>query len=254
MMGLSELDRRIYQRNILLPQIGEAGQVRLARSKVLIVGLGGLGSPALFYLASCGIGRIGVVDFERVDWSNLQRQILYGFGDVGREKILAARKAMERLRMDLEFDLFATRLNEDNAADILGPYEFIIEATDNFESKFLINDYCVKLGKPFSHAGILGVYGQAMTVIPGESPCFRCVFESVPPPGAAETTDEVGVLGTVAGVMGAVQATEAVKYLLGSGDLLTGRLLTFDAWEMIFREVALPPRPLCPVCGSRPQG
>jgi len=245
---LSEFDRELYQRNILLRDVGEAGQLKLFNSRVLIIGLGGLGSPALFYLAASGIGEIGIADSDWVDVSNLQRQILHGREDVGRQKTLSAQETITRLRPDLRLNHYPFRITRENAPAVIAPYDFIIEATDNFASKFLINDICVELGKPFSHAGILGAYGQAMTVIPGKGPCFRCVFENIPPPGAVETTDEAGVLGSVAGVFGCIQATEAIKYLLGCGRMLTGSLLTWDAFTMTFREIKLPPDKRCGLC------
>jgi molybdopterin-synthase adenylyltransferase len=245
---LTDRERAIYHRHLLLQDVGPAGQLKLLQSRVLIVGLGGLGSPALYYLAACGIGEIGIADSDPVELSNLQRQILHGVEDVGREKTLSARQAVARIRPDLRLNLYPFRISSRNAPDLIAPYDFIIEATDNFESKFLINDVCVKLGKPFSHAGILGTFGQTMTVIPGAGPCFRCVFEEVPAPGAVPTTEEVGVLGCVPGVMGAIQATEAIKTLLNLGNPLVGRLLTWDALAMSFREIKLPPERRCRVC------
>ncbi|MHC1727388.1 MAG: ThiF family adenylyltransferase [Syntrophobacteraceae bacterium] len=249
MRVLNETEREIYKRNMLLPEIGESGQLKLLGSRVLVIGLGGLGSPALFYLAAAGVGEIGIADGDTVDLSNLQRQILHGRGDVGKKKTESARETIFRLNPDLEIRDFGT-LTKENISKILAPYDFIIEATDNFSSKFLINDACVRLGKPFSHAGILGATGQTMTIVPGAGPCFRCVFEQEPQAGTYDTTDRVGVLGSVAGVMGTIQATEAIKYLLGIGGLLTGRLLTWDAFSMVFREVKLPADQRCAVCGT----
>ncbi len=248
---LSDFQREYYSRNIVIPEVGEAGQLKLLQSRVLIIGLGGLGSPALFYLAACGIGEIGIADSDRVEVSNLQRQILHGKEDVGKEKTVSAQESVRRLRSDLRLNLYPFRITSANAAETIAPYDFVIEATDNFEAKFLINDACVQQGKPFSHAGILGTYGQAMTVVPGNSPCFRCVFEEVPPPGAVQTTAEVGVLGSVPGVLGAIQATEAIKYLVDCGSLLVGRLLTYDALAMNFREIRLPADRRCKVCVSQ---
>lgn len=251
--GLSDLEQELYSRNIRVPEIGEAGQLRLSRSRVLIVGLGGLGSPALHYLAACGVGEIGIVDGDRVELSNLQRQILHGRGDVGREKTASAAESIARLRPDLRLVPYACRVTEANAREIIAPYDFVIEATDNFASKFLINDVCVRLGKPFSHAGILGMFGQTMTVVPGEGPCYRCVFGDPPPPGAVPTTREAGVLGAVPGVLGAIQAVEAIKYLANCGRLLVGRLLTWDALGMSFREIRLPQQARCPACLAGPE-
>ena len=252
-MGLEHLGdfhREMYRRNILLNGVGEAGQIRLLNSRVLVVGLGGLGSPALLYLAAAGVGEIGILDSDRVESSNLQRQILHGMADLGREKTASAEESVHRLNPEIRVHVHPLRLTEENAGDILSFYDFIIDATDNFETRFLVNDTCVRLGKPFSHAGIVGTHGQAMTVVPGEGPCFRCIFEDVPPPGEVETTDEAGILGSVAGVMGSIQATEAVKYLLNMGNLLVGRLLTWDALAMRFREITLPPGMRCGVCGT----
>ena len=248
---LTEHERALYGRNMLLEGIGEAGQIKLLESRVLVVGLGGLGSPALYYLAAAGIGEIGMVDSDRVDVSNLQRQILHGHEDIGRQKTLSAQESIARLRRDIRLQAYPFRLTEANAAEVLASYDFVIEATDNFKSKFLINDVCVHMGKAFSHAGILGMYGQTMTVVPGSGPCFRCVFGDEPDRGAVKTTDEVGVLGTVAGIIGTIQATEAIKYLLGLGDLLVGRLLSLDAVGMHFREIKLPPQRRCGVCFAK---
>jgi len=245
---LTELEKELYHRNIRIPEVGEEGQLKLSRSRVLIVGLGGLGSPALYYLAACGIGEIGIVDGDRVELSNLQRQILHGRKDVGKEKTDSARRRITELRPDLRLISYSCRLSEANAREIIAPYDFVIEATDNFVSKFLINDVCVRLGKAFSHAGILGMYGQTMTVVPGKGPCYRCVFGDPPPPGAVPTTQEAGVLGVVPGVLGAIQAAEAIKYLLNCGRLLVGRLLTWDALAMHFREIPLPGEMRCGIC------
>jgi molybdopterin/thiamine biosynthesis adenylyltransferase len=247
---LTDLERMIYQRHLLLPELGEAGQLRLLESRVLVIGLGGLGSAALFYLASCGIGELGIADADCVDLSNLQRQILHGRNDLGRQKTSSARESITRLRPDVRLNSYPLRLSDAGAAEIISRYDFVIEATDNFESKFLINDLCVRLGKAFSHAGILGLHGQTMTIVPGEGPCFRCLFEDLPPRGAVRTTSEVGVLGTVPGVLGVIQATEAIKYLAGCGQLLVGRLLSFDALEMRFREIRLPMERRCGMCGK----
>jgi molybdopterin-synthase adenylyltransferase len=245
---LSEHHKTLFQRQILIPEIGEAGQLRLLQSRVLVIGLGGLGSTALYYLAACGVGEIGIVDSDRVDLSNLHRQILHGEEDVGTEKVFSARQSILRLRQDIRLTLYPSRITADNASEVIHPYDFVIEATDNFESKFLINDACVKMGKPFSHAGISGMYGQTMTVVPGKGPCFRCVFDEVPMPGTVITPEEAGVLGTVPGLFGIIQATEAIKYLTHCGDLLTGRLLTWDALSMTFREIKLPHEKRCYVC------
>lgn len=248
MNRLSDLQKELYHRNIIVPAIGEAGQLKLLQGRVLIIGLGGLGSPALLYLAAAGIGKIGIVDGDQVELSNLQRQILHGRNDVGIEKTCSARKTIERLNPDVRLKVYPVRLTATNAPKIIAGYDFIIEATDSFESKFLINDVCVQNDKAFSHAGILGTYGQAMTVVPGQGPCFRCVFGEIPPPGVVKTTSEAGILGTVSGVLGTIQATEAIKYLLECNGLLVGRLLSWDALKGTFREVKLSPDMRCNVC------
>lgn len=248
--GLTGLEQELYQRNIRIPEVGEEGQRKLLASRVLIVGLGGLGSPALFYLAACGIGEIGIADGDRVELSNLQRQILHGREDVGIQKTTSAARMAGRLRPDLHLTAYPCTITAANAAEVIAPYDFVIEATDNFTAKFLINDACVRLGKAFSHAGILGMYGQTMTVVPGKGPCVRCVFGEPPLPGAVPTTAEAGVLGTVPGVLGAIQATEAIKYLLNRGRLLVGSLLTWDALSMRFRETPLPPEARCRMCAE----
>ncbi|HBB16316.1 MAG: adenylyltransferase [Syntrophus sp. RIFOXYC2_FULL_54_9] len=245
---LTDLEQELYSRNVRIPEVGIEGQLKLLNSRVLIIGLGGLGSPALYYLAACGVGEIGIADGDRVDLSNLQRQILHGWEDVGREKTDSAGRSITRLRPDLRLIPYSCRISEANAEEIIAPYDFVIEATDNFDSKFLINDACVRLGKAFSHAGILGMCGQTMTIVPGKGPCYRCVFGDLPPPGAVPTTREAGVLGVVPGVLGAIQAAEAIKYLLNRGRLLVGRLLTWDALTMHFREIPLPEDTRCGIC------
>ncbi len=245
---LSEEDRLRYQRSILLEGFGPEGQRKLRAGRVLVVGLGGLGSPALYYLAAAGVGTIGVVDGDRVDLSNLQRQILYGDGDVGQSKALAAADRIRRCYGSVAIIVHEGRLTAENGVGMVSLYDFVIEATDNFESKFLVNDICVGLGKPFSHAAVSGYYGQAMTVVPGAGPCYRCVFGNVPSRDAVISPDEEGTLGMVAGSLGAVQAMEAIKYLAGVGRLLVGRLFTWDGLTSTAREVTLPVEPSCPVC------
>ena len=188
------------------------------------------------------------MDGDRVELSNLQRQILHGWEDVGKAKTVSARRRITGFRPGLRLISYSCRISEANSEEIIAPYDFVIEATDNFASKFLINDVCIRLGKAISHAGILGMYGQTMTVVPGNGPCYRCVFGDPPPPGAVPTTQEVGVLGAVPGVLGAIQAAEAIKYLLNCGRLMVGRLLTWDALAMHFREVPLQEDLRCGIC------
>ena len=246
---LTDNERQFYSRTILIPEIGEEGQLKLLNSSVLVVGAGGLGSPALYYLAASGIGRIGIADSDSVELSNLNRQILHGHPDLGEGKTTSARRSLEQLRPDLEIVEYPFRIERSNGPDIAKTYDFVVEATDNFQSKFLINDICIETGRAFSHAGILGMYGQTMTVVPGKSPCYRCVFTEAPAPGKVKTTAQLGVLGTVPGVLGTIQATEAMKYILDMDGLLTGALLTYDAAAMNFRKVRLPMDKRCRVCG-----
>ncbi len=240
-----------YSRQILLDKVGKAGQEKLLESRVLIVGAGGLGSPAALYLASAGVGHIGIMDDDHVDLTNMQRQIIHSSESIGIPKVLSAKKRIGMLNPDVRVSALQERLQEDNAKDIFENYDFILDATDNFEAKFLINDTCVALKKPFSYGGIQEFQGQLMTFVPGEGPCYRCIFEEPPEDGVIPTCREVGVIGCMAGIIGTLQSMEAVKYLLGIGDLLTGKLLTVDALTMEFRQVRFTKKnPECPVCGK----
>jgi molybdopterin/thiamine biosynthesis adenylyltransferase len=247
MKDLNETQKIRYDRNILLPEIGISGQQKLLSSRVLVVGAGGLGSPALFYLACAGVGTIGIVDGDRVELSNLQRQILHTSQDLGDLKTHSAKDKLHRLNPDVSIELYNESLTQENGFELINRYEFVIEATDNFKTKFLVNDICIRSEVPFCHAGILGMFGQMLTIVPGKGACYRCVFGDIPEKDQVSSTAEVGVLGAVSGVFGALQATEAVKFLTGSGKLLVGRLLTCDALNLIFREIELP-LPSCKVC------
>jgi len=247
MKALNETQKIRYARNILLAEIGIVGQQKLLNSRVLVVGAGGLGSPALFYLACAGVGTIGIVDGDRVELSNLQRQILHTSQDLGDLKTHSAKDTLHRLNPDVSIELYDEALTQENGYELINRYDFVIEATDNFKTKFLVNDICIRSGVPFCHAGILGMFGQMLTIVPGKGACYRCVFGDIPEKDQVSSTAEVGVLGAVSGVFGALQATEAVKFLTGRGKLLVGRLLTYDAVNLIFREIELPP-PSCKVC------
>lgn len=251
-MALTDEQLERYSRHILLKEIGLRGQKRLGEGSALIVGAGGLGSPAALYLAAAGVGRIGIIDPDVVDLSNLQRQVIHATPDLGRPKVESAAQKMRAINPEVEVVPMCERLSAANAMDIIAGYDFIIDGTDNFPTKFLVNDACVLAGKPFSHAGILRFEGQLLTYVPGEGPCYRCIFEEPPAPGAVPTCSQAGVIGAVAGVVGSLQAMEAVKYLTGAGELLTGRMLTYDALKMRFREVGLPRNPSCAVCGTHP--
>lgn len=246
--GLTEEQHQRYKRNILLDGVGPEGQLKLFRAGVLLVGAGGLGSPAAFYLAAAGIGRIGLIDGDTVSLSNLQRQILHAVPDLGRPKVLSAGDKLKALNPDLILETYQEMFCEDIAEDLIKNYDFIIDCTDNFPTRYMINKVCVKLNKPFVYGGVLAWAGQAFTVMPGKGPCFRCVFREEPPPGIA-TTSEVGILGTVPGVIGLIQASEAIRFILGVGELLVGRILTYDALTARFYEVEVERDGACPECG-----
>ncbi|MGN0241468.1 MAG: thiazole biosynthesis adenylyltransferase ThiF [Candidatus Weimeria sp.] len=243
-----------YSRHIILKEIGVKGQKKLMNGSVLIIGAGGLGAPAAMYLAAAGVGKIGIADADVVDLSNLQRQIIHTTADVGRPKVESAAETMRAINPDVEVVTYHEFISSANIMDIIKDYDFVLDGTDNFPAKFLINDACVMADKPFSHAGILRFKGQLMTVIPHQSPCYRCVFKTMPPKDAIPTCKQAGVIGAMAGVIGSLQALEAVKFLTGAGELLTGKLLTFDALTMKFHTVKLPPRgDGCAVCSDHPE-
>ncbi len=245
---LSVEQKKRYHRNIQLPGVGEAGQLRLLQSSVLVVGTGGLGSPIAYYLGAAGIGHLGLIDADTVDYSNLQRQILHSTPDIGRFKVESASEKLMTLNPDLEVITYPYRFNQENAGELVRTYDIVVDATDNLATRFLINQACVAEGKPFIYGGVLSMVGQCMTILPGKGPCFRCIFREDPGDKAIKTTSEVGILGSVAGIMGTIEATEAIKYLLGQGDLLVGRMLTLDALGMNFLEVEVKRDVTCPEC------
>lgn len=252
-MSLTENQIERYSRHIILEQIGGTGQEKLLSSKVLIIGAGGLGAPAALYLAAAGVGTIGIIDADRVDITNLQRQIIHHTSDVGHEKVKSAAHKIRAINPEVSVQTYVQYAKADNIRSIIREYDFVIDGTDNFPAKFLINDACYFEKVPFSHAGILKFSGQLITVLPGKTTCYRCIFSAPPPAGAVPSCSQAGVLGVLAGVIGSLQATEAIKYLLNLGKLLTGTLLTYDALEMNFRAVSLNPNPNCPLCGIHPQ-
>lgn len=242
-----------YSRHIILKEIGAKGQKKLLNAKVLIIGAGGLGAPAAMYLAAAGVGTIGIADADEVDLSNLQRQIIHATKDLGKPKVISAKETMNEMNPDVTVNTYHTFVTSENIRELIREYDFIIDGTDNFPAKFLINDACVMEKKPFSHAGIIRFKGQLMTYVPGEGPCYRCVFKNPPPKDAVPTCKQAGVVGAMGGVIGSLQAMEAIKYIIGQGKLLTGSLLTYDALEMDFRKVKLPSNTdKCPVCGINP--
>ncbi|MDO4344881.1 MAG: molybdopterin-synthase adenylyltransferase MoeB [Eubacteriales bacterium] len=252
-MALTDTQIERYSRHIILKEVGAKGQKKLLNAKVLIIGAGGLGAPAAMYLAAAGVGTIGIADADDVDLSNLQRQIIHSTEDVGKPKVQSAKETMERMNPDVKVNIYHMFVDASNIRELIREYDFIIDGTDNFPAKFLINDACVLEKKPFSHAGIIRFKGQLMTYVPGEGPCYRCVFRNPPPKDAVPTCKQAGVIGAMGGVIGSLQAMEAVKYIIGKGDLLTGYLLTFDALKMEFRKIKLPgDTHACAVCGDHP--
>jgi len=252
-MGLTEEQIERYSRHIILKDIGGAGQEKLLSSRVLIVGAGGLGAPAALYLAAAGIGTTGIVDSDKVDLTNLQRQVIHYTDDVGVEKVVSAGAKMRAINPDVTVKTYNIKATAENISDIVRQYDFVIDGTDNFAAKFLINDACYFEKKPFSHAGILRFDGQLITILPEQSACYRCIFNSPPPADAVPSCSQAGVLGVLAGVIGSLQATEAIKYILGIGELLTDALLTYNALKMRFRRIKLNRNPSCPLCGENPQ-
>ncbi|MDR3284329.1 MAG: molybdopterin-synthase adenylyltransferase MoeB [Treponema sp.] len=253
-MAFTDEQLERYSRHILLKEVGIKGQKRIMNGRVLIIGAGGLGAPAAMYLAAAGVGTIGIADADTVDLSNLQRQIIHATADVGKPKVRSARETMNAMNPDVEVVAYHEWINSANITHIINDknYDFIIDGTDNFPIKFLINDACVMLQKPFSHAGIIRFQGQLLTYVPGKGPCYRCVFKEPPPPDAVPTCRQAGVIGVMGGVIGTLQATEALKYLLGMEGLLTGFLLTYNALTMEFRKIPLAANSACPVCGKNP--
>jgi len=249
-MHLSDKQIERYQHHITLKDIGGEGQKRLLDSKILIVGAGGLGSPAAFYLAAAGIGTIGIIDDDRVELSNLQRQILHSTKDIGKVKVDSAKEKMQALNPEVRVNAHAMRLYQDNINSVIADYDFILDASDNFPTKYLINDVCVVKGRAFSHGGVVGLKGQAFTYVP-QSMCYRCIFPEPPPSGIILDCRGVGILGAVAGIIGTIQATEAIKFILKRGSLLTDQMLTFDALAMEFRKIKLNKSNQCPLCGHR---
>lgn len=238
-----------YSRQILVPDFGGKGQIRLRQGRVLIIGAGGLGSPIAFYLAAAGVGTLGLIDPDNVELSNLQRQILHATTDLGKAKVESGKETLTGLNPDVEVITYALRLDSDNVAGLFAEYQFIIDGSDNFETKFLVNDAAVRLRKAYSHAGIVRWQGQTMTVIPGKTACYRCLFKEPPPPAEILNCQQSGILGAVAGTIGSIQATEAIKYLIGFEEgLLTDRLLTYDARAMKFHQVEVTKDPDCTAC------
>ncbi len=252
MIDLSHEEVQRYSRHLIMPEVGMSGQKKLKAASVLIIGAGGLGSPLAMYLAAAGIGRIGLVDYDVVDYTNLQRQIIHGTADVGRPKLDSAKARILDINPHVQVDTYPVPLTSANALEVLAPYDVIIDGTDNFPTRYLTNDACVLLGKPNVYGSIFRFEGQLSVFYAPEGPCYRCLFPEPPPPGLVPSCAEGGVLGILPGTIGAMQATEAIKLILGIGDSMIGRLLLYDALNMEFNEVQLRKNPNCPVCGATP--
>jgi molybdopterin/thiamine biosynthesis adenylyltransferase/rhodanese-related sulfurtransferase len=251
-MSLSDAELNRYSRHLALREIGAAGQEKLKAARVLVIGAGGLGSPSLLYLAASGVGTIGIVDHDRVDTSNLQRQVLYSSDAVGASKVDAARRRLTALNPEIRIEAHDIELRAANVLRVFANYDVVLDGTDRFTTRYLSNDACVILRKPLVSAAIHRFEGQAMTYVPGQGPCYRCLFPEPPAAGLVPNCAEAGVLGVLPGVMGAIQATEAIKLIVGAGELLTGRLLTYDALALRFSEFRFSRRGDCAVCGDRP--
>jgi molybdopterin/thiamine biosynthesis adenylyltransferase/rhodanese-related sulfurtransferase len=239
-----------YSRHLILPEVGMEGQRKLKAASVLMIGTGGLGAPVGMYLAAAGVGRMGLVDFDVVDASNLQRQIIHGTADIGRPKIESARDRLHDINPHIEIETYETRLTSKNALGLIGDYDIVVDGTDNFPTRYLVNDACVLTGKPNVYGSIFRFEGQASVFWAQEGACYRCLYAEPPPPGLVPSCAEGGVLGVLPGIVGAIQATETIKLILGAPDTLVNRLLLFDAWQMKFREFKLRKDPKCLVCGE----
>jgi adenylyltransferase/sulfurtransferase len=250
--SLSANEIKRYSRHLIMPEVGVDGQRKLKAGKVLCIGAGGLGSPVAMYLTAAGVGTIGLVDFDVVDFSNLQRQLLHGTSDVGRSKLQSARDRLEALNPEVRIETHEVLLNSENALDLFAPYDVIVDGTDNFPTRYLVNDACVLLGKPNAYGSIFRFEGQASVFGAPDGPCYRCLYPEPPPPGLVPSCAEGGVLGVLPGIIGTIQAMETIKLLLGIGEPLVGRFLIFDALRMKFRELKLRKDPDCPVCGTHP--
>jgi molybdopterin-synthase adenylyltransferase len=251
-MDLTEDQILRYSRHILLPEVGGEGQEQILTARVILVGAGGLGSPVGYYLAAAGVGTIGIVDNDRVEISNLQRQIAHNTSRIGMLKADSARETYETLNHDVKVVAHRERLTSGNIMDIISDYDIVVDASDNFPTRYLVNDACVMQKKKLISAAVFRFEGQVMSIYPGEGPCYRCLFEVPPPPGMVPSCQEAGILGVVTGVIGTIQATEVIKAILGIGDPLKGRLLLWNALEMNFRTVKVPRNRECPVCGDNP--
>ncbi|MGH9446659.1 MAG: molybdopterin-synthase adenylyltransferase MoeB [Terriglobia bacterium] len=250
--GLDKDEILRYSRHLIMPEVGMEGQLKLKQARVLCIGAGGLGAPLVLYLAAAGVGKLGLVDFDVVDFTNLQRQVIHGTGDVGRSKLASARDTIADINPNVEVAGFETHLSSENALEIFKDFDIIVDGTDNFPTRYLVNDACVLLGKPNVYGSIFRFEGQASVFYAAEGPCYRCLYPEPPPPGLVPSCAEGGVLGVLPGIIGCIQGIETIKLILGKGQPLIGRLLLFDALGMKFRELKLRKNPECPVCGEHP--
>ncbi|HCE9055104.1 TPA: molybdopterin-synthase adenylyltransferase MoeB [Klebsiella michiganensis] len=241
-----------YSRHLLLPEVGLEGQKRLKAARVLLIGTGGLGAPVALYLAAAGVGKLGIVDFDFVDISNLQRQIIHNTKDINRPKVASAKDKIKAINPEIQVVTYNTTLSSKNALEIIGEYDLVVDGTDNYPTRYLINDACVLLGKPLVYGSIFQFEGQASVFYAGEGPCYRCLYPEPPPPGLVPSCAEGGVVGVLPGIIGTIQAAEAIKLIVGGSESLIGRLLLFDVWQMKQRELRLERAPDCPVCGEHP--
>jgi len=248
--SLSKEEILRYSRHLIMPEVGMEGQLKLKQAKVLLIGSGGLGAPLALYLAAAGVGRLGLVDFDKVDFTNLQRQVLFGTSDVGKPKMEAARRRLTELNPMIQIDGYETQLTSENALEILRPYDIVVDGTDNFPTRYLVNDASVLLGKTNVYGSIFRFEGQISVFGAPGGPCYRCLYPEPPPPGLVPSCAEGGVLGVLPGIVGSMQAMEVLKLILGAGKSLVGRLLLFDGLEMSFRELKLRKNPECPLCGE----
>lgn len=252
-MEFTEEQIQRYSRHIIIPEVGGKGQAKIAKSKVFIVGAGGLGCPVGYYLTAAGVGTIGIVDNDNVELSNLQRQIAHTMRSIGRPKAESVKETFESLNPDVNVVALKQKLTKDNILDLIRDYDIVVDGSDNFPTRYLVNDACVMLRKPLVSGAILRFEGQVTTIIPGDGPCYRCLFEQPPPPGLVPSCQEAGVLGVLPGVIGSLQATEVLKLILGKGEILKGELLIYNALRSSFRKVKVPKNPDCPVCSDHPR-
>ncbi len=250
-MTMNEQQIERYSRHIILSNIGVGGQEKILDGKVLIIGVGGLGSPVALYLAAAGVGTIGIIDGDVVDRTNLQRQVIHFTPDIGKPKVISAKEKIKLMNPDVKVNAYQDLVNASNIMDYISAYDFIIDGTDNFPAKFLINDACVLSGKAFSHGGIIRFSGQTLTYTPGNA-CYRCLFHEPPPKGSVPSCSQAGVLGVIAGMLGTIQAAEALKYLTGTGELLTNKLYYFDTLKNNYKTINVKKAEDCPICGKHP--